>query len=164
MSNHASACLLGALAIVMFSFAPGARGEISAWDQVRVTALAKELTTATDALDDTFTKQPQPGRGSMQSQAYFRLKQLVRMINSEAQEIDHSLEKGEGREQTLPIFENLMQLARSARDDAARVFVAQDVGQRAAEVRGVLNQLGPYYDPDFAALAPQPNVEPGATR
>ena len=59
---------------------------------------------------------------------------------------------------------NLMQLARSARDEAARVFVAHDVGDRAGAVRRVLNQLGPYYDPDFPTLAPHPNIEPGATR
>jgi hypothetical protein len=31
-------------------------------------------------------------------------------------------------------------------------------------VRTVLNQLGPYYDPDFPPLAPHPNIEPGAMR
>jgi hypothetical protein len=42
--------------------------------------------------------------------------------------------------------------------------LAQDVSERAAAVRGVLNRLGPYYDPDFPPLAPHPNIEPGAAR
>jgi hypothetical protein len=100
----------------------------------------------------------------MQSQAYYRLKQMVRLLRIEARELANSLEKGEGHEQTLPTYENLMQLTRSARDDAAKVFVAQDVGERAAAVRGILNRLGPYYDPDFPILAPHPNIEPGAAR
>ena len=164
MSNHHLVPLLGSFAIVAFLFAPAARGELAAWDQTQVTRLAKELTTATDSLYNTFIKQPSPNVGSMQSQAYHRLKQWVRLLRIEARELANSLEKGEGREQTLTIYENLMQLTRSARDDAAKVFVAQDVGERAAAVRGVLNRLGPYYDPDFPTLAPHPNIEPGATR
>jgi hypothetical protein len=31
-------------------------------------------------------------------------------------------------------------------------------------VRAALNRLGPYYDPDFQTLAPDPNIERGATR
>ncbi len=164
MSIHHLTPLLGSLAIAGLLFAPSARGELAAWDQPQVTALAKELATATDSLYDTFLKQPPPTLGSMQTHAYHRLKQFVRLLRVEARELAASLEKGEGREQTLPIYENLMQLARSARDEAGRVFVAHDVGDRAAVVRGVLNRLGPYYDPDFPTLAPHPNIEPGATR
>jgi hypothetical protein len=164
MSNRHLVRLLGSLAIAALLFAPAARGELAAWDQAEVTRLAKELGTATDSLYDTFAKQPTPGLGSMQSQAYHRLKQMVRLLRIEARQLARSLEKGQEREQTLPIFENLMQLTRSARDEAARVFVAQDVGERAVSVRGVLNRLGPYYDPDFPALAPHPSIEPGATR
>jgi hypothetical protein len=156
--------LPGSLVIAALLFAPAARSELAAWNQAQVTGLAKELTAATDALYDTFIKQPPPSVASMQSHAYHRLKQWVRLLRAEAGELATSLEKGEGREQTLPIYENLMQLTRSARDEAGRVFVAHDVGDRASAVRGVLNRLGPYYDPDFPALAPHPNIEPGATR
>ena len=164
MSNHHLARLLGSLAIAGLLFAPSARGELAAWDQAQVTALAKDLATATDSLYDTFRKQQPPGLGSMQSHAYYRLKQWVRLLQLEARHLAGSVEQGEGREQTLAIYENLMQLARSARDDAGKAFVAHDVGDRAAAVRGVLNRLGPYYDPDFQTLAPHPNIEPGATR
>jgi hypothetical protein len=164
MPNHHLVRLLGSLAIAALLSAPAARGELAAWDQAQVTGLAQELTTATDALYDTFIKQPPPNVASMQSNAYHRLKQWVRLLRSEARELATSLEKGEGREPTLPIYENLMQLTRSARDEAGRVFVAHDVGDRAAAVRGLLNRLGPYYDPDFPTLAPHPNIEPGATR
>ena len=162
MSTHHLARLLGSLAIAGVLFAPSARGELAAWDQGQVTAVAKELATATDSLYDTFLKQPTPTLGSMQTQAYYRLKQFVRLLQVEARHFASSLEKGEGREQTLAVYENLMQLARSARDEAGRVFVAHDVGDRAGAVRGVLNRLGPYYDPDFPTLAPHPNIEPGA--
>ncbi|MFI4941671.1 MAG: hypothetical protein ACHP85_00300 [Burkholderiales bacterium] len=144
--------------------APNARAELAAWDQAQVTALGKELVQATNALYETFRKQQPPSVGSMQSASYHRLRQFVRILHVVSQEFAGSLAKGEGREQTITIYDNLMQLTRSARDEAARVFVAHDVGDRAAAVRRVLNQLGPYYDPDFPTLAPHPNIEPGATR
>ena len=156
-----SICLL---AMILLLPAANARAELAAWDQARVTALGKELVQASNALYETFRKQPPPSVGSMQSASYHRLKQFVRMLHVVSQEFAYPLEKGEGREQTLTIYDNLMQLARSARDEAARVFVAHDVGDRAGAVRRVLNQLGPYYDPDFPTLAPHPNIEPGAAR
>ena len=164
MSNHHLACLLGSLAIAGLLVAPSARGELAAWDQARVTALAKDLATATDSLHDTFVEQPPPDVGSLQSNSYYRLKQFVRMLRVEASLFAKSLEDGDGREQTVWIYETLMSRARSARDEAGRVFVTNDVGERAAAVRGVLNQLGPYYDPDFQMLPPHPNIEPRATR
>jgi hypothetical protein len=155
-------CLL-AMTLMLLS-APNARAELAAWDQAKVAALGKELVQATDALYETFRKQPPPSVGSMQGDSYQRLKQFVRMLRAVSQEFTGSLEKGEGRQETLTIYDNLMQLARSARDEAARVFVAHDVSERAAAVRQVLNRLGPYYDPDFPPLVPHPNIEPGAMR
>ena len=152
------------LAMILLLPAANARAELAAWDQAKVAALGKELVQASNALYETFRKQPPPSVGSMQSASYHRLKQFVRMLHVVSHEFAGSLEKGEGREQTLTIYDNLMQLARSARDDAAKAFVAHDVGERASAVRGVLNRLGPFYDPDFQTLAPHPNIEPGATR
>jgi hypothetical protein len=152
------------IALMLLLTAPDARSELAAWDQPEVTALAKELETATHALYDTFVQKPAPSVGSMQSQTYYRLKQEVRLLRVEARELATSLAKGEGRDQTLPIYDHLMQLVRIARDDAAKTFNTQDVAERAAVARGVLNQLGPYYDPAFQPLAPHPNIEPSPKR
>jgi hypothetical protein len=164
MPNHHLVRVLRLLAIAALLLAPSARAELAAWDQAKVTGLAKELETATGALYQTFLQQPPPNLGSMQSDSYYRLKQLVRMLHSQVDVFAKSLEEGDGRDQTVWIYETVMSLARSARLEAGRVFVAKDVGERAAAVRGVLNRLGPYYDPDFQTLAPHPNIEPGATR
>jgi hypothetical protein len=155
-------CLFAPLLLVLS--AAGARADLATWDQAKVTALGKELVQATNALYDTFRKQPPPSIGSMQGDSYQRLKQFVRLLHVESDELASSLQRGEGRDETRTIYDNLMQLARSARDEAARVFVAHDVSERASAVRQVLNRLGPYYDPDFPPLAPHPNIEPGAAR
>jgi hypothetical protein len=154
MRDRSAVRVLASVPIALLLCAPPARAELAAWDQAKVGALAKELEATTSALYDTFVKQPTPGLGSMQSRTYYRLKQEVRRIRSEARELAGSLEKGEGHEQTQPIYESLMQLVREARDDARQVFTTRDVEERAAAVRAVLNQLGPYYDPDFQTLQP----------
>ena len=69
---------------------------------------------ATNALYETFRKQQPPSVGSMQSASYHRLKQLVRMLRVEASLFAKSLEDGEGREQTVWIYETLMSRARSS--------------------------------------------------
>mgnify|MGYP003456212032 CR=1 FL=1 len=153
------------LAMILLLPAANARAELAAWDQAKVTGFAKDLVTATDALYDTFMQQPPPPNpGSTQSASYHRLKHRVWMLRGEGRVLVKSLEDGDAREQTELTYEMLMSHARSARSEASIVFVAKDVGERAAAVRGVLNQLGPYYDPDFRTLAPDPNIEAGATR
>ena len=139
--------------LVMGLLAP-AHAELTPWDQAKVTGLAQQLEDSAKSLYDTFYKQPVPGVGSGQAQDYRRLKQEVRRVRSEASELANALAKGEGREDTLPIYENLMTKVRDARELAARVFTTQDVQQRAADTRKLLNQISPYYDPDAQPLQP----------
>ena len=146
---------LSALAALALALVPSAsRAELAKWDQAKVTTLAQQLADASAALYDTFYKQPVPGIGSAQSRSYQRLKQLVRRIKSEANELASSLKKGEGLEETQPSFEDLMQTVRAARENARSVFATNDVAEKAAAARALLNQLGPYYDPDFETLNP----------
>jgi hypothetical protein len=164
MPNRHVVGVLCAVALAVSLLAPSARGEVAAWDRARVTEIARDLARATDALQVAFTQQPPPSQGSSQRVPYYQLENRVRMLRGEARVLLKSLEEGDGREQTAWIYEILISHARSARYEAPRVFVAKDVGERAAVVRHLLNQLGPYYDPDFATLAPDPNIEPSATR
>jgi hypothetical protein len=163
VSNRCLVRILSALSLGVF-LAPSASGELAAWDQGRVIALAKDLAAATEALYETFTQQPQPEPGSMQSRSYHGLEHRVGMLRVEARVLVKSLAEGDGREQTVWLYHNLMSNGRSARYEARDAFVAEEVGERAAAVRAALNRLGPYYDPDFETLAPDPNIEPGAAR
>lgn len=155
---------LRALALAVLFLAPSARGELQAWDQTRVTRIAKDLANATGALNQTFLEQSPPTPESMRSRSYYGLKHLVWILDVQADLLAKALEDGDGREQTLWIYTILVSDAQSARFEARGVFVAEDVGERAAAVRRVLNQLGPYYDPDFQTWAPDLKIEPPATR
>jgi len=147
--------LLAAVTVsgVLFAGAPTG-ADLATWDQAKVGDLAKQLADATQALNDTFYKQPPPGVGSMQSRSYQQLRQKIRVIRMEAGALSASLAKGEGYEETLPSYESLMEMVRAARRDAQQVFSTTDVQQKATAARLVLNQISPYYDPDAVPLAP----------
>jgi uncharacterized membrane protein YccC len=143
-----------ALGLLLAGVAPSAHAELQTWDAAKVGALAQQLRTATGDLYDTFYKQPRVGVA--QGKPYYRLQQDVRRLRSEAKQLAGALEQGAGQEETLPIYEDLMQAVRRARTDAAQVFTTQDVQQRATAVRQLLDQLAPYYDPDAVPLPPLP--------
>jgi hypothetical protein len=131
-----------------------ARADVVAWDQAKVSEIAKQLVTATQDLYDTFYKQLPPTVGSGQNKEFYRLKQVTRVMKTEARELAGQIEKGEGHDQTLPSYESLMEMVRKARELGARIFATEDLKQKATAVRGLLNQIGPYYDPDFQTLQP----------
>ena len=121
--------------------------ELAKWDQERVTALGAELSEACNALYDTFVKEPQKTIGSGQSTDYYRLRQVIRRIKTEAKHLSAALEKGEGYDQTLPIYEHLMTMVRDARETAKRTFSSNRVLDMAAAAGDVLRRIAPYYDP-----------------
>ena len=145
--------LVLAIALALLCPASG-RAALAAWDQAKVAALAKQLNQAADDLYSTFYKQPAPQAAAGQSDDYRRLKQTMRRIQAEARELDRAVAKGDGREDTADIYDNLMQLVRDARENARRVFTTKDVQDRASAMRQLLNQIAPYYDPDAAPLQP----------
>jgi hypothetical protein len=151
---HLVHCWVVALVLGLSVAVAPARADVVAWDQTKVTEIAKQLVPATQDLYDTFYKQLPPTVGSGQNKEFYRLKQVTRVMKTEARELSGQLEKGEGHEQTLPSYESLMENVRTARELGARIFATEDLKQKSTVVRGLLNQLGPYYDPDFQTLQP----------
>jgi hypothetical protein len=110
-----------------------ARADVQEWDAERVNSLAEQLRVATDALYEAFYKQPVPG---------------------DTKHLSGAFAKGAGRDETLPIWQDLMQAVRRAIDHAASVFTNRDVDQKARAAAAILDQLAPYYDPDAAGTEP----------
>jgi hypothetical protein len=142
------------LAVSLLSLAASARAELTPWDQAEVTELAKQLEPATSALSDALRQQPPPTAGSPQRAPFFELQQEVRFLRREARTMSRALERGADREETLPGWESMMQTVRSATEIARRTFSGAQVQTRADAAREILNQLAPYYDPDFTPLEP----------
>jgi hypothetical protein len=140
--------------VCLIAFPAGARAELTPWDQAKVTELAKQLETTTAALSDAFRQQPPPTLGSSQRKAFFQLQQQVRHLRREARTMSRALQRGADFDETQPSFESLMVTVRRATDTARRTFPTSDIQTRADATRDVLNQLAPYYDPDFVPLQP----------
>jgi hypothetical protein len=126
-----------------------ARAEVQEWDQEKVKTLAEQLQVATNELYDTLYKQPIAGVA--QNKVYYRLKEDTRRLRAQTRHLSDALAQGAGRDETLPIWQDLMEAVRRATDHASTVFKTQDVEQKAEAARAILDQLGEYYDPDAAA-------------
>lgn len=129
-----------------------ARADVREWDPERVKSLAEQLQVATNALYDAFYKQPIPGVA--QNKVYYRLKQDIRTLRTDTRHLSDALAHGAGRDETLPIWQDLTQAVQSAIDHAASVFTTRDVDQKARAAAAILDQLAPYYDPDAASTEP----------
>jgi hypothetical protein len=143
-----------ALVVCLLAPATGVRAELRAWDQAKVTELAKQLEAATAALSDTMRRQPPPTLGSAQRKPFFKLSQEVRFLRREARTMSRALQRGADLDETQPSFDSLMQTVRSASDIARRTFTTADIQKQADAARDVLNQLAPFYDPNFTPLEP----------
>src|SRR5688572_74286 len=73
-----------------------ASAEVEEWDQEKVETLAEQLRVATKELYDTFCKQPV--LGVAQNKLYYRLKQDIRSLRSEARHLSDALAQGAGRD------------------------------------------------------------------
>lgn len=136
------------LVVALAASVPAASfAELAKWDQQRVTTLAGELARACDALYETFRKEPESRIGVGRGRDYHRLRQVVRRIKNEARHLSSSLERGEGYDQTLPIYESLMEMVRTARDLSRRTFTSNFVLEKASSAGDALRRIAPYYDP-----------------
>lgn len=143
-----------ALAICLLAVAGTARAELAAWDQAKVTELAQQLEAETARLFRTFRDRQQPTLGSSQRLPYHRLKQEVRFLRRESRSLSQALQRGAGFDETLPSYETMMQTVRRAQNNARTVFTTADMQESADAARAILNQLGPFYDPNFTAVDP----------
>ena len=132
--------------LVGIGASPAFGAEPAAWDQDRVQALARELAQRADAVQEALHRGPQSSVGSGQSSAFYRLKQDVRRARNEARHLASQLESGKGREETLPVYEDLMVLVRDAAENARRLFMPDSTLQALNEAGGVLQRITPYYE------------------
>jgi hypothetical protein len=129
---------------------------LAEWDQARVTAIAEELAKNVDALYREFYNQPPSTIGSGQANAFYRLKQLMRRVRTEGRHLAAALKDGKGHDETLPVYEHLMELVRDARVEVQRQFTSDQLLDKAAAAGDALRRLEPYYD---AKALSDPGVE-----
>lgn len=116
--------------------------EASAWDQAEVTKIAAELVPAVEAAYHELESRQIADRSPRQ---YYRLRETVRRIRSEARRLANGLAKGEGHDQTLPVYEQLALQVRDAQEIARRIFVASPLHDKFAAAGVLLDRLAPFY-------------------
>jgi len=143
-----------AFAVCLLALAGAAHAALQAWDQAKVTELAKQLETESATLFSSMRDRQQPTLGTAQRLPWHRLKQEVRFLRRESRTLSRALQRGAGFDETLPSYEQLMQTVRRAQANARSVFTTADMQQSADRTRAILNQLGPFYDANFSAVDP----------
>lgn len=134
------------LALLCSSLLAGsALAELAKWDQTRVTNLAKELLEKVEGVATALRQGPQSNIGSGQSSSFYRLKQDVRRIRTEAKHLASQLEAGKSREETSPVFEDLVVMRNSAAAEARRMFMPDQTLAAITSAGDTLNRLRPYY-------------------
>jgi hypothetical protein len=141
-----------AAALVVAANASRAADESAApskpWDQAAVTALAGQLAKACNDLYDEYYKMPGASGGAVgtgQSKPSYRLKQVLRKIEDQTQQLAGALAAGKGRDETTYQVEDIGMLARDARVQLQRMFVQSPLQTRIDTARGIWRQMLPYY-------------------
>ena len=114
------------------------------WDQERVTAYAKELEVATDALVTALDAMP-PTREPGTTDAFFKARDHVRLMGHAARGLTRQLEAGEGRTETKPRFQRIQLLRRDAEEDGRNAMIPDAVFAKITPVGTALIKLAPYY-------------------
>lgn len=130
-----------------------ALAELAKWDQTRVTNMAKELVDKVQGVADALRQGPQSNIGSGQSASFYRFKQEVRRIRIEAKHLHSQLADGKSREETMPVFEDLVSMRNSAGSEARRLFMPDQTLAAITSAGDVLNRIRPYYKEEPTAAA-----------
>jgi hypothetical protein len=123
--------------------AGAASAELARWEQERVAKYAAELKAATADL-----KHALDGVGIQnfaQQNAMYQVKDTVEMLDSTANGLEHALEKGKGREETLPRYKRIETLRRDAEEEGRSADIPEAVFEKVFAVGAALLKLRPYY-------------------
>jgi hypothetical protein len=133
-----------AIALALLFGAGVAAADLAAWDQARVTALAKQLQKASEDLYTSVVEEPDM---APLDEAWYDTQQSVRLIQTECRHLAAELAKGKGRAQTLASWRAIGEWVDDVKEDGPRSgFITEDVIARARTVEGLLEQLRPFYD------------------
>jgi hypothetical protein len=125
--------------------------ELAAWDQDRVTSIAKELSAATDAWWQALRDQPEMGVvGSGDAQDGSSMVDEARTLREQAQALAGHLANGKGHDQTRNLYRDLKEIVDDQEVQAQRAELDEPTMDAWAKVADGMRRLAPYYDPKAA--------------
>lgn len=151
-----SSRVLGLLALVLGLFAAtGARAELAAWDQARVTAIAQDLFKAADAWEQAVRKQPGGEIGSGDAAPEYGMGLKARVLREQSEALAGHLAKGEGYDKTHNYYRSLKETIDDTEELAQRSELDEPTMDAWAKVADLQRQIAPYYDAKANAEAGQ---------
>jgi hypothetical protein len=145
ISRFGLGAVLLALGFALLLPGPGA-AELAAWDQDRVTEIARQLPERTDQLRAALRNQPSQTIGSGDAASALRLEQNTRRLHEQSVALAKHLEEGKGHDETAKYYKGFRELWRDSLEDARRSALPEPVMDAFANVDGLFRQLAPYYD------------------
>jgi len=145
--------LVAALLCLAVASASGSEEDVAArpenapaWDQRKATAAAQSLASSLDGLRTALRQQPStsmaPGTGS---RSLNRLRDRLRLMESESKQLAQQLGEGRSRDETFPIFERINLIRRDAAEQGQRMFIQKPVMEQIESARGPLADLAGLY-------------------
>jgi hypothetical protein len=121
-------------------------GHTKEWDQAAVTALAGKFAEEIKAARTAFRQVPAPNVGSMQARSHFNLKDLLRVLEREANRLHNSLGEGTGQAELLPAYNRMWITIRDAQEEGRRLMLPKQVDQHFEAAGALLVELDAYFD------------------
>lgn len=146
--------LAAAVALALPLSAPAEPPPARDWDQEAVAGLARKLAEDTKGIREAFRNEPPAREVSAESYARYYLLDLLRRIEGETRHLADELAAGRGHDETLPVYSNLLELVREAREKRLQVQPEGETLRRIEQARAHLEQLDPYYDQDVPLPEP----------
>ena len=122
---------------------------MTAWDQVKVTELAKNLRDSVDGLRDAIRDSPQ-WNFSQQKSILYQIRDNLRWIETESGSLYAMLSNGEGMEATLNSYKRIQMLKRDTQSLAQQTQVSAFTQPALDKAKGALDALAAYYPADAA--------------
>lgn len=119
-------------------------GAATAWDQAKVTDLAKQVAKATVELRAIVEKNPDKPPG-VARKAQYSAREDLRLLVSATKRLAKRLEAGAGRDETEGLYQRATDLRRDAEQEARRADMLANTKTQAAKTLALLDQLGAYY-------------------
>ncbi len=128
--------------------APDARAELAVWNQEKVTAIADEVSQASQALLGALRRQPPRSVGQPGVREFWRLRDEVQAIVSSSRRLHNALSQGAGMEETYPIYRRLLRTARRADRDTRRIGLGKPVPEKIGATADAIRRIRPFYEED----------------
>ena len=121
--------------------------ELAAWDQDRVTSIAKQLAGAAEDWEQAVRQQPGGTIGSGDAQEEFGIGMKARVIRENADALAGHLAKGEGYDKTHNLYRNMKEVIDDTEVLGQRAELDEPTMDAWSKLVDLQRQIAPYYDP-----------------